>query len=217
VQSQAATYAITINPLVNWIWFGFAVLALGTGLALLPERVFAFAVARLPAEAVTTTLVVLLLLMPSVAFAQHTQDASVLITEPRNDVERKLRDDMGCTCGTCAHEPLTKCTCGVAHQMRTELRQQIDQGKDRTQILAHFTQMYGGQQFLAQPLNGGIGRLAWLLPYAVGVSGAVAVGFVAMRWSRREDEHAPESSVVPAVSDDPSLTARLDDELRDLD
>ena len=37
VATQSATYAITINPLVNWIWFGFAVMALGTGLALLPE------------------------------------------------------------------------------------------------------------------------------------------------------------------------------------
>ena len=31
VQTQNATYAVTINPLVNWIWFGFAVLAFGTG------------------------------------------------------------------------------------------------------------------------------------------------------------------------------------------
>ena len=30
-----------VNPLVNWIWFGFGLLALGTGIALLPERAFA--------------------------------------------------------------------------------------------------------------------------------------------------------------------------------
>jgi cytochrome c-type biogenesis protein CcmF len=41
--TQTATYAVTINPLVNWIWVGFGVIALGTGLALLPETVFAFA------------------------------------------------------------------------------------------------------------------------------------------------------------------------------
>src|SRR5579872_5310016 len=44
-QSQDATYAITINPLVNWIWFGFGILAFGTIIALLPERTFAFATA----------------------------------------------------------------------------------------------------------------------------------------------------------------------------
>ena len=36
--TRAATYAVTVNPLVNWIWFGFGIMALGTGIALLPER-----------------------------------------------------------------------------------------------------------------------------------------------------------------------------------
>ncbi len=48
-----------VNPLVNWIWFGFGIMALGTGIALLPERAFAFAVAKLPEGAATTSLVIL--------------------------------------------------------------------------------------------------------------------------------------------------------------
>ena len=36
--AQSASLQIVINPLVNWIWFGFAVMAIGTGIALLPER-----------------------------------------------------------------------------------------------------------------------------------------------------------------------------------
>ena len=42
VSDQSATFQVTVNPLVNWIWFGFALLALGTGIALLPESRFAF-------------------------------------------------------------------------------------------------------------------------------------------------------------------------------
>jgi cytochrome c-type biogenesis protein CcmH/NrfF len=127
-----------------------------------------------------------------------------------------MREEMGCTCGTCAHEPLTKCTCGVAERMRTELRAQIDAGQTRQQILAHFTELYGGHQFLSQPLDNGIGRLAWLFPYALGASGALAVGLVALRWSRRDEAEnaAHASGSAPA---DPALAARLDDELRDLD
>src|SRR6476646_2647135 len=49
VETQNATYAVTINPLVNWIWLGFGVLAFGTGIALLPERAFLFAAAKVPA------------------------------------------------------------------------------------------------------------------------------------------------------------------------
>src|SRR5262249_14806900 len=39
---QSATLQLVVNPLVNWIWIGFGVMALGTGIALLPERSFAF-------------------------------------------------------------------------------------------------------------------------------------------------------------------------------
>ena len=45
---QSANIEITVNPLVNWVWFGFGVLALGTLIALLPETAFAFASARVP-------------------------------------------------------------------------------------------------------------------------------------------------------------------------
>ena len=60
---QTVTLQIVVNPLVNWIWFGFGVMALGTGIALLPERAFAFALAKLPAEAAATTVALLLLVL----------------------------------------------------------------------------------------------------------------------------------------------------------
>jgi len=48
MSDQSATFQVTVNPLVNWIWFGFALLALGTGIALLPESRFAFLASRAP-------------------------------------------------------------------------------------------------------------------------------------------------------------------------
>jgi cytochrome c-type biogenesis protein CcmF len=47
-QTQNATFAVTVNPLVNWIWLGFGLLAFGTGIAMLPERAFSFAAAKVP-------------------------------------------------------------------------------------------------------------------------------------------------------------------------
>src|SRR5262249_21672499 len=41
--TQRASINIVINPLTTWIWVGFAVLAVGTGIALLPDRVLSFA------------------------------------------------------------------------------------------------------------------------------------------------------------------------------
>src|SRR6185436_18909906 len=41
VANQTANIDITVLPLVNWLWMGFGVLALGTLVALLPESTFA--------------------------------------------------------------------------------------------------------------------------------------------------------------------------------
>jgi cytochrome c-type biogenesis protein CcmF len=48
---QSASVEVHVNELVNWIWIGFGLMALGTGIALLPERQFAFAGARAAADA----------------------------------------------------------------------------------------------------------------------------------------------------------------------
>src|SRR5262249_33664004 len=58
---QTAMLDVFLVPLVDWIWIGFAVIAMGTLIALMPDTVFAFAYARIPAEAVTTALLVLAL------------------------------------------------------------------------------------------------------------------------------------------------------------
>ena len=50
---QSMSLQVVVNPLVNWIWAGFGVLLIGTGIALLPERAFALALSRLPANATT--------------------------------------------------------------------------------------------------------------------------------------------------------------------
>src|SRR6266850_2613179 len=60
--TQTATLQIVVNPLVDWIWFGFGIMALGTGIALLPERAYSFALAKLPVEAAATTTALSLLL-----------------------------------------------------------------------------------------------------------------------------------------------------------
>ncbi|MFB3855334.1 MAG: heme lyase CcmF/NrfE family subunit [Vicinamibacterales bacterium] len=55
LEDQSASFQLVVNPLVNWIWIGFGVLALGAGIALLPERAFGFAVAKLPEGAAAAT------------------------------------------------------------------------------------------------------------------------------------------------------------------
>src|SRR6266851_1127546 len=60
---QAATLELHVNPLVDWVWLGFGVLAFGTGIALLPETAISFALAKLPASSAAATTAVLVLVM----------------------------------------------------------------------------------------------------------------------------------------------------------
>ena len=215
--SQAITLNVVINPLVNWVWFGFGMLAVGTFIALMPESSYSFAMAKVAspeAAAATTTIVLLLALLgaPRPAFAQHTVIPGGF-EQPNSDLEKKMRDEIACTCGSCAHEPLSKCICGQAAAMRADLKADIDAGKGHDQIISEWIQKYGGEHFLTMPIDRGFNRLAWLFPYLLGGVGVVGVAFVAKRWSNRS--HEDDAAQKP--SEDAAMNERLDDELRNLD
>jgi cytochrome c-type biogenesis protein CcmF len=217
-KNQSATYAITLNPLVNWIWFGFSVLAFGTGLALLPEGAFTFAVAKVPAGAATTGLVLLLLLLPSSARAQTSDTGSIRPTAVEA-IRTRVRTEVMCTCRCRA--PMATCpmaaTCAELHDQDAKLDRWLAQGLTHDQILAAFVADRGSQDILMAPPDKGFNRLAWLFPYFIGATGAVGVGLVAAKWSRRHPAGSPASPDLRTNQEDQALAARLDDELRDLD
>ena len=213
--SQSATYAVTVNPLVNWIWLGFGIMALGTGIALLPERAFAFAAAKLPAGAATIPLI-LLLLLPRPAHAQHVENAQAVLVIPRTPLERELQREIICMCGTCGRKRIGECTCSMAAEMRDEVSRLVGEGKSREQVYEYYIAKFGSQEPLASPIDRGFNRLAWFVPYLVGTSGALGIALVALRWSRRPPI-AQGKSPAESAPPDPDLDARLNDELRDLD
>jgi cytochrome c-type biogenesis protein CcmF len=219
--SQVAPLQIMINPLVDWIWLGFGVIAFGTGIALLPERAYSFALAKMPAEAATTAVLVLMLVAggPRLQAQEGMPPGAGASTQtsfyPRTEFERQMQHEIVCTCG-CGHTNIAECRkdpCATSHQMRGELAALIDQGKTRDEIKAAFIQSYGSEEMLGTPIDKGFRPLAWLLPILVGGGAAGMVGFVAMRWSRKHDDEASEGAT-PA---DPEFDERLDDELRNLD
>jgi cytochrome c-type biogenesis protein CcmF len=213
LEDQSASMEIVINPLVNWVWVGFGILALGTGIALLPETVFAFAMARVPAHAATASLLLLAaVLWPAAVIAQAAQDVPV---KDRSALQRRLEAEIMCTCG--CKSPMGSCpmrpNCGHYDQQEARLKTHIAEGMDYDAIKASFIQEFGGQDVLAAPLDRGFNRLAWLLPYVVATLALFGIVVSTRRWSRQ-------SSTPAAAGDaglDPELSARLDDELRNLD
>jgi cytochrome c-type biogenesis protein CcmF len=215
VETQSSTFKVVINPLIDWIWFGIGVIIIGTVIALLPERAIVFATGRVPAGAATTPLIVLLLVgaMGAGLRAQHVENPQTVMVVPQSPVERELQSAIICMCGTCGRKRVGECTCDVAAGQRDEIHKLVASGMNRDQVIAYFVKKYGSQEVLSEPIDKGFNRLAWLLPYGVGLVGIVVIGGVAVRWSRRPKETAP---VEPVVTDS-NLETQLDDELRDLD
>ena len=207
--TQTASLAIDINPLVNWVWMGFGLLALGIGIALLPDAAFAFATAPIPANAATTALILLaVVLSQGVVLAQDTVPAIF-----RSPLEKRVAEEIMCNCGGCR---LSVANCGMMNchgkeSQSKKIHQYASEGQDHDAILATFVREHGGYDVLMQPPNRGFNRAAWLLPYGVAVLALVGIAATARRWSRRE------VAAPAAASIDPELDARLENELRDLD
>jgi cytochrome c-type biogenesis protein CcmF len=217
VADQSAVYKITVNPLVNWVWFGLGIMVIGSIISMLPESMFAVAMARMPAgTGAATTALLLVLLLPGLVHAQHVENPNQVTAVPRSELERDLQSEIICMCGTCGRKRIGECTCGLAAQMRDEVARLVGEGKTREQVYDYYIAKYGSQEPLASPLNKGFNRLAWLFPYMMGATGAMILGVVAFRWSRREGSD-PADNAGSGTAEDRVLNERLDDELRDLD
>ena len=217
---------IVVNPLVNWIWLGFGILAFGTGIALLPERTYSFALAKLPAGAATTTVGAARGGAPARrrldglgADDWRRGDADVALRAHAVRAADAARDRLHVRhAATSAIAECRKDPCATSHEMRGELAALIDQGKSHDEIIQAFITSYGSQEMLGAPLDKGFNRLAWLFPYLVGATGAVAIGARRgaagraareRRGRRRRRRSIPTSTSVSTMSSETS-TDRLD-------
>jgi cytochrome c-type biogenesis protein CcmF len=224
LQDQTASVEVHINPLVNWLWFGFGILAVGTGIALLPERAVSFAVARVPAEAATATLLVLaLLLAPALARAQHVDNPRGAQLQVFSKEVRDATKKLACWCGGCSKLPVGECSCGHCALVKSEVTQMMKDGQSEAQVLEHFVEPgdhlnegghlgKSGLPLLSEPMSGS-GRLVLYIPYLLGFAGALAALALAVTWARRPALAGPAGM----LDDDAALRSRLDDELRDMD
>ena len=176
--TQTATYAVTVNPLVNWIWFGFggdgarhAHRAAAGGRLRVCRRQDARRRRRRDDVAPDPAL-----LLPHTAHAQHVDNPSDVpnITVARSPLEKELWGEIICTCGGCGRKRIGDFCCAKAAGMRAEVAKLLDAGKTRDEVYQYFIAQYGSQEPLAAPIDKGFNRLAWLFPYLVGATGAVA-------------------------------------------
>jgi cytochrome c-type biogenesis protein CcmF len=227
---QLVNLKVVVNPLVNWIWLGFILLAIGTVVAYLPDRAYQIAAEQAKRDRdqdgdggskAAAGLMVLVLFGSlvgggGVARAQMETAGSGDLHTARSDRERALFHQLKCLC-SCMHS-LNECggECMPGVKRRVEVQQLIDAGKSDQEILDWSLGRYG-QEVLRVPVDKGFNRLAWVLPYAAFVGAAGLLVVMARRLTKKRAPAAAPSKAadlpVEPKADDAKYEDRLDDEL----
>jgi cytochrome c-type biogenesis protein CcmH len=149
-------------------------------------------------RALVAVVVALALIAPATAGAAERPRAS--------DLEAEL------VCPTCK-TTLDQSDAPVARRMKEIIRERIVAGASADEIKRELVDQFG-PGVLAEPPKSGFDLLAWALPLAALVGGAVVVGVLAWSWSRRRDT---DDAAVEAVPLDPETDRRIDEELARLE
>ncbi|MEX2102824.1 MAG: cytochrome c-type biogenesis protein CcmH [Gaiellaceae bacterium] len=125
-----------------------------------------------------------------------------------------LEDEV--VCPVCTPETLEQSNSAVADRMRAFIRQRIAAGDTKSEIKEKLVAQFG-EQVLAAPPKSGFNVLAWALPLTGGLLAGVAVGALALRWSRVGEPAPLEASSNGRAPLDPELERRVDEELARFD
>jgi len=129
------------------------------------------------------TLLFLIVLLPSLAFAQMVTRDGVTLTQAQETRAEAIGDQLRCL--VCQNESIEGSSATLAQQLRVIIRQQVIAGASDKSIMAYMVQRYGIFVLLKPPFS----PLTWLL-YA---SPFLALGFgVLFAWlARRVRTAAP--------------------------
>jgi cytochrome c-type biogenesis protein CcmH/NrfF len=186
----------------------------GTVIAFLPDRAYALAAAAAKSDKTAATIAILLLVFTvGVARAEPPNSGNFA----RNDHDRSVFQKLKCLCGTCLHS-LDECggrdDCGSGVMRRGEVQRMIDQGMSDQSILDAEVAKYGAET-LRMPVDKGINRLAWILPYGAFLAAAGVLVMFARRWSLKKKPATPDAK--PPADEDAEYADKLADELDKLD
>jgi cytochrome c-type biogenesis protein CcmH len=124
--------------------------------------------------------------------------SQALVDERVREIASELR------CVVCQNLSVADSPSDLAKEMRNLIREQVEQGKGRKEILEYFVSRYG-EFVLLDPPKHGFSLLVWVLPFLALAIGAGGVYLVARRWAAR-----PADAPTPA---DPGYLDRVRREL----
>ena len=125
-----------------------------------------------------------------------------------SDLEAQVREIAAqLRCPVCQGLSVGDSPSELANEMRTLVREQLQQGKTSAEVLDYFAQRYGEWILLAPPKHG-FNLVIWVLPFVLLPIGAAVVYLGARRWVRK-----PAAAESPPPRLDSPYAERLQREL----
>jgi cytochrome c-type biogenesis protein CcmH len=158
-----------------------------------------------------TLAVVFLLGLAWWAFARAAQPAA-----PRNLDDEVLEIGAMLRCPICQNLSVAFSPSQLAGQMRGVIRQKLEMGESREQIIQYFVDRYG-ESILLEPPKRGFNLVAWRGPFLAVLVGAIGLYWLLRNWTRTPPPPPPDD--LPAVSDEEvaAYEARLAEALREFE
>lgn len=142
----ASNLRVFVNPMINWVWLGFLVLAIGTFICLIPQGLVDLLTdhpprTRLGRAAERVVLFAIIIGMTAALAGQahaapsgggegeHVTAGTGMGAvggwasqyRPTNDTSKKLMQNLNCPCGGCTRQNLFDCDCQTAAQLRKKV------------------------------------------------------------------------------------------------
>ncbi|HEY4242479.1 MAG TPA: cytochrome c-type biogenesis CcmF C-terminal domain-containing protein [Kofleriaceae bacterium] len=151
LETGLANFRVYLNPLILWVWIGFMMLAAGTLVCLIPQRVVDMMSPRPKTKLGRAADVAVLVLFvtglsalvaheahAAPAAAEHSATEHVpagmgmgddgvgyaAMNRPRNDTEARAMKEILCVCG-CPRESIYDCKCATAAKLRAEVQERL--------------------------------------------------------------------------------------------
>jgi cytochrome c-type biogenesis protein CcmH len=126
----------------------------------------------------------------------------------------EVEQGLMCHCG-CTDLTVRVCNCGVAAGIKDDIRERLNAGQSKAEVIAAYVARYGAQ-IRSAPSRQGFDLLAWWMPFiAVFTAGAFLVVLV-RRWARHPlPAPAAAAAEGPAAPRDATLE-RVDRALREI-
>lgn len=160
---------------------------------------------------VLALLLVPLAASPGPVRADEPAAAPAASASAREEAAVEVEKGLMCYCG-CTDLTVHVCNCGVAAEIKSDIRNQLAAGQSKEQVVAAYVARHGAQ-IRSAPTKRGFDLLAWTMPFiAVFVAGWMVVSLV-RRWRRAP---APPRAAGAAPAPDAASLDRVDRAVRDI-